>query len=410
MAMASPDTQAPETQAHDGEGTRLLRIKLPDRWLLGLGAATAVVLVVLAGGSFVYRQSTGLMTTVLISVFLAFAMLPAVDRLSARGWRRGPATGIVMFVGVAIFVVFSAAILNVFISQVRELIERLPEYADTSTTWLDDNFGVDLEADNVDEDAAQADTFLQDNFSDIVGGAIGAASTILGMLFRIMTILLFLFYILADAPRWRAALFSRMQPNRQLEAERILSITIDKVGSYIYSRGMLALASAAFHFVAFILMGLPFPFALALWVGVISQFIPTVGTYLAGVIPVLVAVLEDPILVVWVLVAIVVYQQFENYVIAPRITANTMQLHPAIAFGAALLGGNLMGGVGAILALPAAATIKALIETYTERHELVDSERFETPEQYEDRMAAARNQKKGRPWHRSSKQPAVGEV
>lgn len=389
----------------NNNGSTTLKIELPDRWPLGLAAATLIILAVLAGGSFIYSQSTSLMTTVLISVFLAFAMLPAVDRLSARGWRRGPATGVVMVVGLLIFTIFSVAILNVFISQVRELVVRIPEYADTSTTWLDENLGIDLEAEGVDEDADQVDDFLENNFSDIVGGAVGAASTILGLLFRVLTILLFLFYILADAPRWRAALFSRLPQQRQVEAERILSITIDKVGSYIYSRGMLALASAGFHFVAFILMGLPFPFALALWVGVISQFVPTVGTYLAGVIPVLVAVLEDPGLVVWVLVAIVLYQQFENYVIAPRITANTMQLHPAIAFGAALFGGALMGGIGAILALPVAATIKALIETYTEGHEVVSSDRFETPQQYEERMAAVRANKKSRSWPGRSQRP-----
>ncbi len=87
------------------DAARTLTVKLPDRWLLGLAAATAVVLAVAAGASFVYSRSTGLMTTILISVFLAFAMLPAVDRLTARGWRRGPATGLVMLIGIGIIAV-----------------------------------------------------------------------------------------------------------------------------------------------------------------------------------------------------------------------------------------------------------------------------------------------------------------
>ena len=128
----------------------------------------------------------------------------------------------------------------------------------------------------------------------------------------------------------------------------------------------------------------------------ISQFIPTIGLYVAAVVPLLVAVLEDPILAVWIVVIIVIYQQFENYVLSPRITANTMQLHPAVAFGAALLGGNLLGAVGAVLALPVAATAKALIETYTEAHEIVKSDTFEGLESYEARMAARREAKKGR--------------
>ncbi len=69
----------------------------------------------------------------------------------------------------------------------------------------------------------------------------------------------------------------------------------------------------------------------------------------------------------------------ENYLLAPRITARTMALHPAVAFGAALVGGTLMGAVGAIMALPVAATLQAFISTYLHRHELVESLHFADP-------------------------------
>ena len=128
----------------------------------------------------------------------------------------------------------------------------------------------------------------------------------------------------------------------------------------------------------------------------VSQFIPTVGTYIAGALPVLIALLEDPIDAVWVVIAIVVYQQIENYALSPRVTANTMNLHPAVAFGSVIVGGALLGGVGALLALPAAATIAALIQTYFDSNEIVSSGKFEDPDAYDARMRAKAQEKASR--------------
>jgi len=87
----------------------------------------------------------------------------------------------------------------------------------------------------------------------------------------------------------------------------------------------------------------------------------------------LVALIESPPKALAVLGYVVVYQAIENYLLAPRITARTMELHPAVAFGAAFAGGSLLGVAGALMALPVAATIQALIGAYLHRHEVVDS-------------------------------------
>ena len=121
-------------------------------------------------------------------------------------------------------------------------------------------------------------------------------------------------------------------------------------------------------------MGTPAPVALALWVGIVSQFLPVVGTYLAGVLPVLLTFLDSPFKALIVLIAIVVYQQIENYLFSPRITARTMELHPALAFGAALGGAAVLGAVGAVLALPAAAMAQAIVNDRGDRHQVIKSE------------------------------------
>jgi predicted PurR-regulated permease PerM len=91
-------------------------------------------------------------------------------------------------------------------------------------------------------------------------------------------------------------------------------------------------------------------------------------------VPLLVALLEDPWSALFFLIFVLVYQQIENYLLSPRITARTMQLHPAVAFGAALAGGAISGLIGAFMALPAAAVIQATVSTYLKRHEVVESE------------------------------------
>ena len=366
-----------------------------------MALTTLTALGVIYGSIWVFTASRGFLITVLLSVFVAFALLPAVETLSDRGLRRGAATGLVM-VGAAILAfVFVAALLNVAINQVIRLVDSAPQYVESIIDWLNTQFGLDLAADRLIQDLRIERSALENMAVNAANGVLGVASSAIGVLFQTLTAGLFVFYILADLPRLRAAVLRRFAPRVQQRADAVIAITISKVGGYVYSRGLLAVASAIFHFVAFQLIGVPYAIALALWVGVISQFVPTVGTYLAGVFPLLIALAEEPIDAIWVLAAILVYQQIENYALAPRVTSNTMDLHPAVAFGSAIIGASLLGGLGAVLALPVAATIVAIVQTYADHYEVIASGYIESPEEYEARMreaARARSEDRGLRW------------
>ena len=363
-------------------------------WLPRIAVATLLLLVVGFGGSWVFTSISDFLITLLIAFFLAFAMLPAVDWLSRRGWRRGAATGIVMLGGAAIAGVFVFAIANVFIWQLVNLITAVPDMVETLAQWANETFGAEINLEELGIETSDIAGTLASVGGSVIGGALGFTSSIIGFVFRMLTVSLFLFYILADFPKFRSTMMRLLPPDKQAHAETIVSVTIDKVGGWVYSRGVLAGFSAAFHFVVFLLIGLPYPLALALWVGVVSQFIPTVGTYIAGVGPVVSARASgDPLDAWWVLIAITAYQQVENDLISRKVTANTMELHPAIAFGSAIVGASLLGGLGAVLALPVAATITSLAQTYGIHHDLIESETFESPEQYETRMREKEAQK-----------------
>jgi predicted PurR-regulated permease PerM len=99
-----------------------------------------------------------------------------------------------------------------------------------------------------------------------------------------------------------------------------------------------------------------------------------VGTYIAAAIPLLVALLERPWSALVVLIYVILYQQIENYVLSPKLTEKTMQLHPAIAIGAAIAGAILYGPIGAFLALPAAAILQVVASSYIRRHEIIEDD------------------------------------
>ena len=119
--------------------------------------------------------------------------------------------------------------------------------------------------------------------------------------------------------------------------------------------------------------GVPFAAPLAVFEGVVSEFIPIVGTYIAGAAPIGVAFLVSPGAGIGALIYVLAYQQLENYILSPRLTARTMNLHPAVAFGAALIGGQLGGILAAFLALPVAAIIQASIQEYGRRYAVVEN-------------------------------------
>ena len=204
-------------------------------------------------------------------------------------------------------------------------------------------------------------------------GVMVLSLAVVGVIFQGLSVLLFSYYLVADGPRLRRGICSRLTPARQERVLQAWELAITKTGGYLYSRALLALLSAFFHWVVFQSIGTPAPVALALWVGLVSQFLPVVGTYLAGVLPVLLTLIDSPLNAAIIIAFIVVYQQIENYFFAPRITARTMELHPAVAFGAALGGAALLGFVGAILALPAAAMAQAFFNEWGRRYEVVDS-------------------------------------
>jgi predicted PurR-regulated permease PerM len=313
-----------------------------------------------------------LLYMVFVALFIAVALEPAVQFMDKRGWRRGAATGVV-FLGVTLAMVgLVASVVPAVIVQAADLLSDIPDYLGEVERLVDDWLEIDLLTPSAEQEVAGAGTLLERLGAGIAGGLVGFGTTVIGATFQALTIALFSFYMIAEAPKLRRTVLSVLPAHRQREALRILEIAVEKTGAYVYSRTILAIVAAAFTTGLLMLLDVDFALVLGIWVGFLGQFVPIVGTYLGALLPILVAFADDPIKALWVGIGLVAYQQVENLVIGPRITARTMAIHPAVSVGAIVMGGILMGASGVVLALPVTATVQAVISTTIERHQVVD--------------------------------------
>lgn len=355
-----PQVKPLENQVKDSE-------RLP-KWVIKALAA-------LLGGFALLWYSRGvisalrpLLIILLVSLFLSFALEPAVNRLEKLGLKRGVGTALTFLICFAALGGFGFQVGSLLADQVTEFNNNIPTYLSDIDEFLDDNFGIENATSDLQEkyDSGALAKWLGDLADDLAR----FGTTVANVLFQLFTIALFSFYLVAEGPKVRKLVCSFLAPRRQGQVLEIWDLAVSKTGGYILSRSVLAVLSGAIHWLIFEIIGLPSALALALWVGVISQFVPVVGTYIAGVLPLIVGLLGEPVDGLWVLITIAVYQQIENYLISPRITAHTMQIHPAVAFASVIAGSAILGVVGALLALPAAATIQSVISSVARRHEV----------------------------------------
>ena len=322
-------------------------------------------------GLWVFQQNVKFILLLMLALLFAIAMEPAVSALAKRGWKRGAATGVVMLGLVLMASAFVALFGGVLFSQASSLISDLPSLVTNLTEWVSKTFNQDINPDTLIKELNIQPTQVAGWAGNFAGGFVGIITSIVGGLFQVLTLLLFSFYLAADAPRLRRTIGSMMSPSAQHVLVTTWDITVKKTGGFVISKLLMALASATAHSLFFAAIGLPYWLPLGLITGITSQFIPTVGTYIGILIPVLFAAFSEPISAVYIIIFALIYQQFENYLLSPRLSQLTMDIHPAVAFGSVIVFANLFGAVGAIVSVPIAAAMVALLDTYGKRYELI---------------------------------------
>ena len=342
------------------------------RWFRRGAVYIGFVVVSFLVGSWAFTRLGWFWYVLAFAFFIGLAMEPIVNRLERRGIRRGAGTGIVLGGLILGTIVFFWVFGSLLVDQLAALIRNIPALVDSVIEWVNAEFNTDLSQDTILDSLGISTGDLANAAANIGVGVVGVITSTVGILFNGLMMLLFAFYFAADGPRLRRTVASWLPPSRQRQFVTVWDISTAKAGSYVISRGILAVISAAAHGVFFVIIGLPYWLPLALWVGFVSQFIPTIGTYLAGALPIIIALVHgEPFIALGILIFIIIYQQVENLILTPRVTQQTLEVHAAIAFGSVIVGGALFGATGALLAIPVVAIVLAVMETYGKRYQLV---------------------------------------
>lgn len=326
----------------------------------------AVVTVIAAVFSIylIYLLRTPLLWLVM-ALFVAIAVSGPVNLL-ARHMRRGAAIGLVYVVIVLVPVAIGAALLPPIVSSAVTLVQNLPDYIDDfQTTVEQDNRFISLDKNFKIKD--QLDQ-VQKNLSGKIGNAASALGGIgewlINSLFGAFTVFILSIFMVARGRHWLDAIVRRRAGPEGAALDR----TFDRIGvsvsRYIGGALLQAFIAGLAAFIVLSILGVPSPLILAVVVAVFDV-IPMVGSTIAGVLVGVVTLFASfPIdTIIWA-AFVIGYQQFENYVIQPRIQSEAVNLEPFVVLVAVLFGGTLMGITGAILAIPIAATMLIAVQEW----------------------------------------------
>ncbi|MBM6699948.1 AI-2E family transporter [Bifidobacterium pullorum subsp. saeculare] len=350
----------------------------PEWW----GRALLYTAIAIFVALFVWRswgRIDYLVLNVIISLFIALAVEPLVVRMVRHGWKRGVASAMAL-VGLAVVVVGLLTLFgNMFVQQMISMLQGMPALYRQLSVAIEE--ATSFRMPEISNLGGEIFKNIQASWvSNLAGTAISTVSGLFSFLLNLLTVVMVTYYISAAGPRLRRSMCQWLGGGQQRRFLLVWTIVQDQISNFLFSRTILAAINAACTAVFLEVIHVPYWLPLALFCGLVSQFIPTVGTYIGGALPVLFAWANRgwPYAVA-VLVFIVVYQQIENLILSPKISQRTMDINAAVAFLAVLAGGSLFGALGAFLALPMTASFQAVFKTYARRYELVDSPLMNDP-------------------------------
>lgn len=312
-----------------------------------------------------WRTLGALATTLsilLVAFFLALALDPVVERLLNRGVPR-PAAVTAVFTGLLVVLgLIGWLVLPTAITQGSALAQQTPQYLLDllDTRWVRQ---LDQRYDVIDRLQGELSAKLTDQqfIQGVLDGLLGAGRAVLTGTFQVLTVLVLTLYLLISLPRVKHATYALVPASRRPRVESLSEEIMRRVGSYAAGQVMIATLNAVLSWVLMRVVGVPYAAALAVLVGLLG-LIPMIGATLGAAIVTLVAFFDEPRSALVVVIYYVVYQQVENYVVAPKVMQRTVSVPGVVTVVAALAGGALLGVLGALLAIPVAAGLLLIYE------------------------------------------------
>ncbi len=280
-----------------------------------------VLIVALSIGRWAFSSLSPFLFILLLAWLLSIAMEPIVLFIIRHGINRGLAAGLTMLVIILLFAGLAEVFGQVFISQLADLGQSLPQAVTLALDWVNRNFHTSIDVSTIQQTIASNLTAdkIGSFVSQYAGGLLGIFGSVIAFIFDGLTILVFAYFFSADSPQLRQTIGSWLPPRYQQVFVTVWTTSVEKTGGYVISKLVLTGLSAASHIAFFYFINVNFWLPLGLLAGIVGQFIPTIGTYIGVALPALFTLASGrPINAVWIAAFATVYQQVENYIFTPR--------------------------------------------------------------------------------------------
>jgi len=325
---------------------------------LGLLSSLAAALVVYSVRDILLR--------VVVAVFLAVSLDPAVRWLTARGVRRGLAVAIIFTVFLAILAAFLMSVIPPLVNQFGQLVRHFPDFLQS----LQDRSAQFRELNTRFQLSSRIEDVLGQLPARVTGGVLGVTSQVFGAVVSFLTVVVFTVYFLLDLPRLRHGVVRLFPVDRRERYGRVVDIMVNKVGDYMIGRLAIGFIAGVVAFAGLSALGVPYPLPLAIFIALLD-LIPLIGHPIGSVAALIVALITKDLWPTTVLLAIIflVYQQIENYFIGPRVLRHSVDISAAAVLLTALIGAAILGVVGALVAIPIAAALKVVLVQQIDHYE-----------------------------------------
>jgi predicted PurR-regulated permease PerM len=355
------DTAVRKIEAHVDEDNpfgvpgRPLSSRSPFRiaFTAALGVAVAYALVT----ALIVVKSV--LVLLLTAAFLAIGLNPAVEALERKHMRRGFAVGVVLLCFLLFFVGFGFAVVPPIVEQAQQFVDEAPELLarlqdNQRIASLDARFGLLERAQGMLENPERIGV-------SAAGGVLGVGRFVFGAFFSALTILIVTLYFLANLPAIKASAYRLVPRSRRARVGLLTDEILTRVGGYVAGAVSIAALSASLTFLLLLALEVDYAVALAMLV-FLTGLIPLIGATIGAVAVTAVALFTSVKVGIVVAVYFVIYQQVENYVLYPRIMQRSVDVSPAATVVAVLIGGSLLGVLGALLAIPIAAALQLVVQ------------------------------------------------
>jgi len=299
---------------------------------------------------------------IIISLFLAAGLNPAVLFFQNRGLKRGASVGAVMGLVLLFVAAFIAIAAPPLIDQGNQLVNNAPQLVkdlnnNAFINDLNNRYGV------IDSLQTKIDSVIKDGQFAITafGGVIGVGKAVVSGLVSTLTILVLTLYFLAALPQVVQISLRFVPATRRDRVSKLSNAIIARVGSFVGGQGIIAILAALFILIMGLIIGMPYTAPLAMVV-LVCGFIPLVGHFIGMSIVTLVSLTKSPTTALVALGSYIIYVQIENYVITPKIMRKSLAIPGLVTIIAALLGTSLLGLIGGLLAVPIAAAVLLIID------------------------------------------------